>query len=475
MNSGRARSILVVFGIFLMLLALYVTLNTGLTFRFEEKADFMNYDMLSDAFLTGQLYLKKEVDPGRLKSEDPLNPATPYPFMFDAIIWNGRYYFHQEPFPAVIHALWTKLTGLPCRTGPVVVLVSMGTLVWLGILLLRLREIFFGDSPGWVFWYTWLSFALSGAQLYMAGRPVVYNEAVGMGAFFVLAGFTVLVYAFTAPRLRLWLLVLSGVFFGLAVACRAMLVLYPLSFAACYILFSIIRKDPPAVVTKVILSFGIPVALFVSMLFAYNYLRFGNILDFGKAHIIFPKFQDYAYCILEGNFFRLAHVPHHLYHYLLALPELSDKFPFVTYTTEHVSLAGVYIIREMVCSVFILVPSLLLALPVPLVFRYRSTDRRLLFIITLCMVSCITVLLFLTFFVGAAVRYLYDFTPLLFVLVYCNLATIWRSISGNPTARRLLGGALCLLFVFNGYMGLTLAMRGTWGFQFILSKFGSWF
>ena len=99
MNKGRPPMVLSVCLLCVALLILYVALDTSGSFRFKERPGFMHYGMLAEAFVSGQLHLKQKVDPERLSSRDPLDPSTPYPFMFDAIIWNGKYYFHHEPLP----------------------------------------------------------------------------------------------------------------------------------------------------------------------------------------------------------------------------------------------------------------------------------------------------------------------------------------------------------------------------------------
>ncbi len=338
------------------LFALYTALDTRGFSRFPERPGLINYGMLAEAFASGQVYLKQKVDRQRLNSRRPLDPTTPWPFMFDAIIWNGRYYLHQEPLPGLIRAVVLYTTGLAPPTGAVVVTFTFGVLILLGVLLRLIRRIYFPESPTWMAWYIWLSFGLSGIQLFVASGPVVYNEAIAEGCFFVLAGCTLLVRGLSGARHSLMAVAGFGACFGAAIACRVFLVLYPMCFLPIFLVFSIIRRESVGMMTKWALSFACPVFLSITGLLTYNYLRFGNCLDFGKSHIIFPGYSGYLYITIGGHFFNWRHVPHQLYYYLLSLPRIVRKFPYLRYPDESLWTNGVYICRELVCSIFVTMP-----------------------------------------------------------------------------------------------------------------------
>jgi len=442
----------------LALLILYTGVSTEWSFTFSEVPGFMRYDMLAEALLAGQLHLKQPVDPGRLSAPDPLNPLAPYPFMFDALIWNGKYYFQHEPLPAVFHAIWIKLTGFPCRTGAMVILGAMGTLLCLGVLLLRIREVFFPDSPWWLLWFVWLTFALSGLQLYMVKRPVVYHEATALGMFFVSAGFTSFVYGITGGHRAFRLFALAGVLFGAAVACRPSLVFYPFITASCYLVSLIVRRELGRRSLSQLVIFSVPVCLAVGLLLGYNYMRFGSFFDFGREHLIFPNTSMYLYLTVDNGFFRSAHVTYHLHHYLFAWPKVAGGFPFLFHPWTARWIGDVYIMREAVCSIFIMMPVLTLLMFTPLTLRDCRDRARLLTILAICGTSFVAELGFLSFHVCAAPRYIYDFVPVLFVVVFCNVAVLWPRVAEHRTARIATVAGLGLLFALNGFAALTWAL-----------------
>lgn len=430
-----------------VLLAFYMGFNTQLQWHFEERPGFMKYDDLAEAFLAGQLHLKDRVAPDRLASRDPLNPGLPYPYRFDSIIWNGKYYFQHAPFPALIHALWIWLTGLPGQTGFFVVSCSVGCVVVLGLLLGLVRKSSLPNSPAWVFWYCLASFALCGPQMYIASRPVVYNEAVCFGALFILAGTALLARSLVADGPQLRWLIASGACFGAAVTCRTVLIFYPFSFVVCYLIWTYKSSRLRPFVGAQACAFLSPVVVFVGLLLLYNYLRFGNSLEFGLRLNVFPDMFHYRYLTLGGNFWRLEHVPYQLSHYLFLIPELTDKFPYVKHPPSRITEADVSVIRELVFSVFLTVPVTILAFAGAIGSKIHASRDNFAPIYLFCAIGPLVHILVLSCFVYAAVRYLYDFLPLIFVLIFLGTTVVWEKFSASATMRRLVTAGLALLFI----------------------------
>ncbi len=457
---GRPPNILHICFLCLVLLVIYAALNTGGSFHFKEREGFADYGMLAQAFVSGQLHLKQPVDPQRLASRDPLDPSTPYPYLDDALIWNGKYYFQQEPLPALIRAVFLYTLGLTLPTGAVVVTFTFGVFLLMGVILQIMRRRYFPASSPWMFWYIWISFALSGTQLYMASRLVVYHEAIAVGCFLVLAGCAFLVHALSGARHDLIAASLAGTCFGAATASRALLILYPACFLAIFLVFSAIRRESIKTTIEWTLSFGFPVALWAAVLLAYNYLRFGDPLDFGRLHMIASLFPQYLYVNVGGHYFSWKHVPYQLYYYLLSLPLAVNRFPYLRYPFEAFWTDGIYLYRERVCSFFVAMPALLLVLPLPFLFGRLRMEDRLCLILAFFGVSCLGVLGVLSFSFGSTARYYYDFTPVLFILAFCSLAASWDRVASSSLRKTLAKAILLLLFVGNLFMGLLLGLSG---------------
>ena len=448
----------------LLILDVYFALNTEGTFRLSEGRPALNYNLLARSLLAGQLHLQRDVHPGRLKEADPASPTLPYPYLFDAIIFNGKYYLQHLPFPALIHALCIALTGDNLPTGLVVVLASFGCVLWLSLILSRIRQAFFPDSPAWILWFVVLSFAFSSAQLYMVSRPVIYHEAVATGVFFALGGAAFCIWSLTDDNAKSGTLIVSGLLFGAAIASRAPTVFYPLCFMLCLAWHWLLQKRTAAEIVRQGLSFAAPVALFAGLLLFYNYGRFGDFFYAGLRHVSLPFPQVYEYCCVHGNYFRLAHVPQNLYHWLLALPEFEFWGWFLTVPKDSlmdgIIVNNVLVLREKVSSIFVMMPVIMLILPVPVLYMYAPRQVNLTPVLFGCAGCSLIVFGFFTTYYFACARFLYEFTPLLFVLVFYALVVLWEKARMSPWLRRGMLVMLSALMIANCIIGAAWGITG---------------
>ncbi|MDQ7782629.1 MAG: hypothetical protein RDU20_07110 [Desulfomonilaceae bacterium] len=443
-----------------VLLLVYLFLNTSFSFRFTERPGVPNYEMLAESFLSGQLHLKQPVDPSRLKAHDPLDPSLPYPYLMDGLIFNGKYYFQHEPLPAIFRVLSVKLTGTSYSTGSVVVLsvwlsfLSMGSIMW------KIRQVVWPSSRVWVFYYVWAGFGISGPQLYLAGAPVVYNESMAMGCAFLLAGSYFLLRGLVDRRHTTMNFALSGILFGSSIGCRAELAIYPITFCFLYFAWSLTRGGEFWLRSKQLCVLAVPVSIFGTGLLTYNYLRFGSFFDFGRSHLMFPRYITYVHTILHGDYFSLRRIPFQLYHYLLALPAVTEKFPYLRYPFGDLIYGDVYIYLQLACSIFITTPLLLLCLVLPWYFKYLPKGRSLRLPAIACLLSSVTTLVMVSTTVGSLARYMSAFTPLLYVSVFGALVGIDHKLRPALDHSKGTIGILALLFAGQLFMGLLLGLTG---------------
>jgi hypothetical protein len=440
-----------------MLVALsvfYCFLSTKGSFEFREIENLMNYDMLAEALLSGQLHLKMEMDPERAAAPDPCDPELTCHGLTDAIAFKGKYYLLQQPLPAVFHGMWMVLTGRALPTGVGVTLTSTGCLILLGLILLRIRNTFFTESPAWILWFTWLSFAMSGAQLYMLGRPIIYHETISFGMMFVMLGAWLFISSLTAARNQTVFLTLSAISFGAAGACKATYFLYPATFFACWFLYSVTTTRQIKYLVSRSIFFVLPVAFFVAILLAYNYVIFGSLFDFGRKYSILAQAGLYEYCCVKGHYFRLDHAIYNLYNYFFTLPSVHHGTRFTTLSfggVHYIAVGDVLMGRQDLISIPLMMPVLLgVVLALPSVNWSKGLTR----INTCCVLSSMAVFGILSLYHWAAARFLYEFTPLLFVIVYCGLVSLWEAVRQNGSLRRLTVVGLGLIFCGNTMMGL---------------------
>ena len=464
MQTRRTEGQRALFFLFVVILMiLYCAVNTKGSFKFDEEVPhFMNYNMLAEAFLAGQLYLKQGIHPERAKALDPSDPRLPFPYIVDAIALNGHYYFLQQPLPALFHAVWIALTRVTLPTGAAVVFSATACLLLIGLILWRIRESFFSGTPSWIFWFTWLSFGLSSSQMYMVSRAVVYHETIAVGVMFVLLGTLLFIAAVTTTRNNLAFMTFSGICFGAALASKVNLGLYPVCLFLCWAYYAVAKRPHPPRLVSQGFAFMYPVACSAMLLMIYNFLRFGNVFDFGREHCIIPSPEFYEYCCLKGHFFRLDHLAQNLYSYFAALPSIvhGRNFVWAKYGTHFMTVGDVMTAREDLVPLPIMMPVLTLCLLVPVALRFIKADRKLSLIIAVCIASSVGMFAFFTLYVWAAGRFVYEFTPLLFVIVFCVLAVLWEKVRARKYLSVIVVAILGLLIVAQALMGLVSAFNG---------------
>jgi len=297
----------------------------------------------------------------------------------------------------------------------------------------------------------------------MISRPIIYHETISFGMMFVLLGTLLFTYALTGTRHQTVLFALSGIFFGAGGACKANLFLYPVSFLACWFVGSVTAARELKSLVSRAFFFLSPAVFFAVLLLVYNYLRFGAFLDFGRRHSLVSNVEFYEYCCLKGHFFRIGHVVHQLYNYLLALPDIhyGARFISINFGGIQASTSGdLLIARQDLVSVFLMIPILILVLLIPFLPGSNSQSKVFGLIIACCIISSLITFGLLTSYVWASARFVYEFTPLLFIVVYCVLASLWERIRVNKRLRQLAIAGIVLLFCANTLMGLKAGIVG---------------
>ncbi len=278
---------------------------------------------------------------------------------------------------------------------------------------------------------------------------------------FVMLGAWLFISSLTATRNQSVFLTLSAISFGAAGACKATYFLYAAAFFACWFLYSVTTTGQIKYLVTRSISFVLPVAFFVAILLAYNYLRFGSLFDFGRKYSILAQAGLYEYCCIKGHYFRLDHAIYNLYNYFFTLPSIHHGTRFTTLSfggVHDIAIGDVVMGRQDLVSLPLMMPVLLAVLLTPMLLRSADRSRRFTLITASCIVSSVITFAALTFYHWAAARFLYEFTPLLFVIVYCGLVRLWETVRQNDGHRRLTVVGLALVFCANTMKGLIAAV-----------------
>jgi hypothetical protein len=290
------------------------------------------WDLLARALLDGKPYLT--------------NPPDTY----DLTFYQGHWYVPQPPLPALLMLPWVVLSR---NTDPILFSISFSALNAALLFLIFDRL----SGLGWI--TTSRSGILWLVALFTFGTPHLW---VGMSGkvWFVSQVVTV---TFTALAiycaLKSWSPWLVGLGLGLAAFSRPnVLVLWPVLLA---IQWQLMKSRDEQSSKKLAVTWSlktfIPIGVFVLGIFIYNWLRFGNLLDFGYATIngdpaLVNSVQQYG--MFSPHF-----MARNLNIMFLKLPEFTAQAPYVAPSPAGMSLflttpAFFYLvpIRKMVKSLF---------------------------------------------------------------------------------------------------------------------------
>lgn len=346
---------------------------------------------LADAFLHGRMWL--DFRPG----------------LYDVIIVGERHYVPFAPFPAIALAPLVALTG-PARadifeSGINAVLAAGGVgLCW--ALLGRLGVERLRDRFALVVLY-----GFSTQILWVTTRGGVWHTG-----HLIASILTFLCLIELWGKRRAWLI---GLLAGAAFLTRA-----PLAFAVPFYALLLVDARPLRAVPWArlgALAAGILPA--IVFFFAYNQVRFGTPMESGYALATLPGFLEAR---RQLGLFSVAHIPMNLDYFLVHLPFVIPRFPFLQ--PDGLGL-----------SVFLTSPGLLFAL------RADWRDRRTWWLAGATILVLVPTLLYYGGgWLQYGYRYFLDSVP--FVIALCGLAAVYRGEIGRAWLALIAFGVVVMAF-----------------------------
>jgi hypothetical protein len=282
-----------------------------------------HYEYLAEGFLHGHTYLSVEPAPELLRLKNPYDPAANAPYrLWDASLYNGKFYLYFGPTPALVMLPWRIATGHEIPQRLVAALFAAAGLAGLALLLLEVRNRLFPRLPGLVlaaivvvsFHASWIPVTLRRSGVW--DLPIVAATACAWWALYFLwkfhdsGGRTQWA---AATGLALALLMGSRATFVPGAMCVALLLLAPPGDT---------EGARPRNWRGILAGAAIAAAGGLALL-AYNRVRFGSWTEFGLSYVMFG--EDYRGIPFSSPRF----VPFNAWTYLLSLPRLGPYFPFV--------------------------------------------------------------------------------------------------------------------------------------------------
>lgn len=391
-----------------------------------------HYNLLARGFLKGHLHLDAEPPAALLAAPNPYDPKSrgPVEVLHDASLYRGKYYIYFGPAPVVtLFAPFTLLTGrdLPIPYG-VLFFASVAYLALAATFLFLQRRHF----PAASLWSIVAGLiALGGASMLVAllRRPHIWEIAGATGlAYFALALYC-LVRAIHSPRPIRWT-AFGGLALGLAIAARPTWIVCSPVFALPLLVRPPAhrRTEPDPYGWRALLAAAGTCTLIVLGLFAYNYARFENPLEFGQ------KYQLSAVIEGEQRHFSLSYIGWNFRTYFLTPFNWLPHFPFangVTLTPQPSGFGG----YEYSFGLLPNLPFIAFAVLVPLALvRRRCRDledkRKRAALSVIAAAAFFSTAVLLCFF-GNCVRYMADFTPWFMLLAACAVLAVDTRLSSR--------------------------------------------
>ncbi len=418
--------------ILIFILFFYLWLSGSDTFNFHldhgGAGDYISYNHLTNAFLAGKLRLLEEPDPRLLALKNPYDPSSRGGVGWhDATLYKGKYYLYFGATPAVLLYLPFKFfTGNTMTDRLASVIFMYGAFLFACAILIFLHKQYFPEIKKWKLY---MSIAVVGvancAPFIIREDNGIYNVAIACGVFFLTGAIYFFIKAIHKKESNLLLLFSGSLFLGLGSGARAQILLFGILLL--FVLYKI-RKDNFNKVnvnkSKELIALFLPYFVCLCVLALYNYLRFGNITEFGF------RYQTGLYDFAKVKSLDINNIFIAPFFYLFNIPAFDSLFPYVHIDGPIINYPFLvafpyYYGREPVVGIFTTIPFLFLPVIYFICQKYyfnQNTSNIKLpsFELFIILFTGIINLLLISMAPGSCMRYIAEFATHL-ILASCIL------------------------------------------------------
>lgn len=411
-----------------------------------------NYARLGDAFLHGQTYLRAAPSFELLSLLNPYEPRQRegVDFIWDAALYQGKYYFYFGPLPALFWCLIYMLTGHSMSD---LQLSAMFAIFGTGFLVLLLAAV----AQHLRSKYTAIALIFCAASLcfgtwmpFVLRRSAIYETAILGGYCFNALGLLLLWHGMTKKKFLL--LGLASFCFGLAMCSRLSqgMNLLILGVAA----FMIVTNKVKMAKLPALLCLALPWLVCMEALWAYNYVRFGDPFDSGWRYTLaIPNQNTTKFRPLQPEKF-IANMYFYFFRPLEFTPNLQFPFFHVNISPYGVQLFGTYYATtvEAVYGIFTNSPFSLWFLACPLIWlRRKHINTEVAAALWPATLFSFAAIAFLSVFFYTVQRYSLDMTPwLMFTSSLLYLLVLQLAPEKYKLPLLVLGGCMALWGVATG-------------------------
>lgn len=296
------------------------------------------YNDLADSFRNGQLHLLTTPDPELLALDDPYDPRQrgQIPFLWDVVLYGGRFYLYWGPVPALLVSGWRAFIPGPVGDNVLVLLFTLGTIFFTLLLLAEAFTRFFPNLGARLALAPFLVAAFAHPLPWLMSGPAIYEASIAAGQAFLVGALYFGVRSLLGRGRPMLGLSLAGLMLACGVGSKGSLAPAALSWAAFGVIATLRagRLAPhPRRRGCAALSLLVPFALGIACLGWYNAARFGSPFEFGVRYQLTGMDLDRDY----SDAFSVLNVPINLYTYALTGVEPVTAFPWVLPVLGHTS------------------------------------------------------------------------------------------------------------------------------------------
>jgi len=438
-------------------------INTGCGNR--QTKDLYN-DNLVKALSKGEVSISDTPDTSKLEAlENPydaierekLSRRTDY--VWDAAYFHQKYYVYFGAIPALLFMVpYYLITQKLMSSAMATLLFSLLSIPVLVLLTKKVFQKFWKELPFQYMAFSSLMMVLGTMLIWINVSPRFYELVTVAGFFFAILGFLLVLDAEKKTDNKIsYLKLCCGCFsLALAVGCRPTQILSSLLILPILIriFLRIIREQSESKdfqrksFIKLICSVAIPYAFVAGCMMRYNYVRFGNPLDFGeKYQLTINNMQELA---LRWNL-----LPTGILCSLFGLPTFQGFFPFIHANGNLIDTFGYYYVEDMPGGVFCLAPIAFFCFGMGYIRKKTENQELKSFITTLLIVGVIFVS-FISLKAGSTGRYLLDFAWI-FVLggisVFMEILQRLKTEEGKRILEKIFYGIVCYTLMIHLLLG----------------------
>lgn len=443
--------------VYFLVLAFFVLTLCFFNFSNEYiEADLYNKDFV-EALSKGQVHLLEEPSEKLLELENPYDTVERSSiergkdYIWDTALYNNHYYIYFGILPALILFLpYYIITGTFLKTSLAVLIFSILSAIMLALILEYIFKKHFSKLPFKMLAFSEIAILFGSFLIWINVAPRFYEMVNVAGLYFSLQGIYLFLTMKKDNKVSFEKLGLGALCLALAVACR------PTTLIASVFIVPIIwnlfkqNKVNKKEIIKIVLVVAIPYIIVGLLLMYYNYIRFGNIFEFGAKYQL--TMND-----MRNLKNRLITIPAGFIYNLFNLPSFIGRFPFLEVNSNIPEIFAYYYVEDMPGGVFILAPIAFAIFGIGK-FLKISKNKELKTLVLVFLIVGLILNIIIVMQGGSTGRYLLDFAwyfVLVGILIYLENYQNTKSIETKQILQRIficIASFILIINILTGFL-----------------------